>query len=111
MLRSVPHGLDPQSFRPHDPTMAREILGLPRDKKIVLYGASKALADPNKGFLMFCNAVKKLALDGFGPEVEIVVFGASTPLDPPNLHLKTSYAGVLYDDVTCLYYIPRPMCL
>ena len=49
---------------------------------------------------MFCDAARKLALDGFGPEVEIVVFGASAPLDPPNLHLKTSYAGVLYDDVT-----------
>jgi glycosyltransferase involved in cell wall biosynthesis len=96
----VPHGLDQQSFRPHDPTMAREILGLPRDKKIVLYGATTALTDPNKGFLMFCDAAKKLALDGFCPEVEIVVFGASTPLDPPNLHLKTSYAGVLCDDVT-----------
>jgi glycosyltransferase involved in cell wall biosynthesis len=96
----IPHGLDQQSFRPHDTTMAREILGLPRDKKIVMYGASAALADPNKGFLVFCDAAKKLALHGFGSEVEIVVFGASTPLDPPKLHLKTNYVGVLHDDVT-----------
>src|SRR5208283_3337603 len=96
----IPHGLDHRTFRPHDPQLAREILGLPLDKRIILHGAVTALSDPNKGYPMLCDAARKMASNGWDSKAEVVVFGASKPIDPPDLHLKTTYVGVLQDDVT-----------
>lgn len=96
----IPHGLDHQIFRPHDPQLARQILGLPLDKRIILHGAVTAVSDPNKGYPMLCEAARKMASNGWASKVEVVVFGSSKPSDPPDLHLETTYLGVLQDDVT-----------
>jgi glycosyltransferase involved in cell wall biosynthesis len=97
----IPYGLDTQQFKPIDKTIARDILGLPQDKALVLFGASTANAYKRKGFHLLQPALQifsnseKIALD-----VELVIFGSSEPENPPNFGFKSRYMGKLNDDIS-----------
>jgi len=98
-IEVIPNGLDTNSYRPEDPRLAREMLGLPCDKKLILFGAMKGDSDPNKGFQYLQKALRILS-DRKGPSaIEAVVFGASQPENTPEVSMKIHYLGRLYDDV------------
>lgn len=96
----IPHGLNIQKYRPIKQTIAREILNLPQDKKLILFGAIEATSDRNKGFHLLQPALQKLSQAGWGNNTEIVIFGASQPENPPQLGFKTHYLGHLFDDTS-----------
>ncbi|MEO1433793.1 MAG: glycosyltransferase family 4 protein [Cyanobacteria bacterium J06633_8] len=96
----IPHGLNTQKFRPIKQTVAREILGLPQNKKLILFGAIEATSDRNKGFHLLQPALQQLSQSGTNVNTEIVIFGASQPENPPELGFKTHYLGHLYDDTS-----------
>jgi glycosyltransferase involved in cell wall biosynthesis len=93
---NLPNPIDSDVFQAFDKLKARELWGLPKNKKLVLYGAMGATSDPRKGFNELGDAFKNIDRD----DVEFVVFGASTPLNPPNIGCKTNYIGRLSDDVS-----------
>jgi glycosyltransferase involved in cell wall biosynthesis len=95
----IPHVLDTNRFRPIDKPLARNLLGLPQDKKLILFGAIKSTSDPNKGFHLLQGAIRELARTGWANRSEVVVFGASEPSQAPDLGLKVRFVGRLYDDV------------
>ncbi|MHB9094570.1 MAG: glycosyltransferase family 4 protein [Eubacteriales bacterium] len=95
----IPNGLNLSLYKPSDRFFARELLGLPRDKKLILFGAIGSLGDHNKGFHHLQEALKQLAAAGWGEKAELVVFGASSA-NSPDLGLKANYLGRLYDDVS-----------
>ena len=94
----IPHGLNTEKYRPITKTIAREILKLPQDKKLILFGAIEATSDRNKGFHLLQPALLKLSQSGWKDNTEVVIFGASRPENPPDLGFKTHYLGHLYDD-------------
>jgi len=94
----IPNGLDLGRFSPADRGVAREVMGLPRDKKIILFGSVNSTGDPNKGFQFLREATELMAQHGWEEKAELVVFGSSEPASPPRLGLKTSYLGRIYDD-------------
>ncbi|MEL6163666.1 MAG: glycosyltransferase family 4 protein [Cyanobacteria bacterium J06628_3] len=96
----IPHGLNIQKYRPIKQIIAREILKLPQDKKLILFGAIEATSDKNKGFHLLQPALKKLSQSGCLENTEVVIFGASQPENPPELGFKTHYLGHLYDDTS-----------
>lgn len=96
----IPHGLDTQKYRPIQKTIAREILKLPQDKKLILFGAMEATSDRNKGFHLLQPALHKLSQSGCKENIEVLIFGASQPENPPELGFKTHYLGHLYDDTS-----------
>ena len=96
----IPHGLNIQKYRPIKQKIAREILNLPQDKKLILFGAIEATSDKNKGFHLLQPALKKLSQSGCKENIEVVIFGASQPENPPDLGFKTHYLGHLYDDTS-----------
>lgn len=49
-IKVIYNGVDTSLFKPIDKSMAREILDLPLDKKIVLFGAINSEKDRRKGF-------------------------------------------------------------
>ncbi len=49
-ISQIPNGLDVDVFSPKTRERVRNVLGLPLDKKVILFGAVDASADPNKGF-------------------------------------------------------------
>ncbi|MGB3760973.1 MAG: glycosyltransferase family 4 protein [Rivularia sp. (in: cyanobacteria)] len=96
----IPHGLNTQKYRPISKNIAREILSLPQDKKLILFGAIEATSDRNKGFHLLQPALNKLSQSGWKDNAEVIIFGASQPENPPDNGFKTHYLGHLYDDTS-----------
>jgi glycosyltransferase involved in cell wall biosynthesis len=69
------NGLDPQLFQPRDKAKMREILNLPQDKQIILFGAVDASKDANKNFVELEKALRLLMEEKKRDEVLMVIFG------------------------------------
>ncbi|MGI0483690.1 glycosyltransferase family 4 protein [Geminocystis sp. CENA526] len=96
----IPYGLDINIYKPIDKQFARNLLNLPQDKKLILFGAMSGTSNQRKGFQFLSPALEKLALKNHTNDFELVVFGASQPAQDPNLPFKTNYLGRLNDDVS-----------
>ena len=94
---NLPNPIDTDIFRPFDKEKARELWSLPKDKKLVLYGAIGATSDPRKGFKELSNAMSKMDKN---EDIEFVVFGSSKPQNAPEFGFKTHYLGHLHDDIS-----------
>jgi len=104
-IEVIPFALDTQQFKPIDSKVARDLLNLPQDKQLVLFGAINATSDTRKGFHLLQAALKQLSQDGWGDRLELVVFGSTAPDKPIDLGFKVHYLGRLQDDVSlCIAY-------
>ncbi|MBW4608386.1 MAG: glycosyltransferase family 4 protein [Hassallia sp. WJT32-NPBG1] len=99
-IEVIPHGLDTETFRPINQVLAREILNLPQDKKLILFGALQATSDKNKGFHLLQPSLQELSKSGWNDSWNVVIFGASQPENPPDLGFKTHYLGHLHDNMS-----------
>ncbi|MEH2202969.1 MAG: glycosyltransferase family 4 protein [Nostoc sp.] len=99
-IEVISHGLDTQKYRPINQHFAREALNLPQDKKLILFGAIEATSDRNKGFHLLQPALQELSKSGWKNDLEVVIFGASQPENPPDLGFKTHYLGHLHDAIS-----------
>lgn len=59
-ITNIPNAIDSRVFRPTDKTAAREQLGLPVDKQVILF-VSQRVTDQRKGVSFFIEAVNSLA--------------------------------------------------
>jgi glycosyltransferase involved in cell wall biosynthesis len=99
-IEVIPGGLDTHTYRPIPRQTARELLNLPQNKHLVLFGAPGAVTDKRKGFHLLLPALQNLSQAGWGDRLEIVVFGASQAESSARLSFKTHYLGKLSDDIT-----------
>ncbi|MBD2773261.1 glycosyltransferase family 4 protein [Iningainema tapete] len=99
-IEVIPHGLDTQMYRPIAQHQARELLKLPQDKQLILFGAIQATRNQNKGFNLLQPTLQELSKCGWKDKLEIVIFGAEQPENPPDLALRTHYLGHLHDDLS-----------
>ena len=97
-IEVIPNGLDLGRYRPINKGTARDLLGLPRGKKLVLFGAT-VVADRNKGFQLLRRAVAGMDSD-WRDRVNMVVFGASSPSDLEGTGVTLHDLGRLHDDVS-----------
>lgn len=99
-IEVIPHGLDLCSYRPIDPEIARQLLNLPTDKQLVLFGASPGTTgDKRKGFHLLQPALQYLNQSGWQEHLELVVFGGTQPENPIDLGFQTHYLGQFHDDL------------
>jgi glycosyltransferase involved in cell wall biosynthesis len=96
----IPFCLDTETYKPVDKKLARQILNLPQDKQLVLFGAVNPNRDRRKGFHLLQLALQKLAQTQWKDKIEVVVFGSSEPEKPLDLGFKARYLGRLNDDIT-----------
>jgi glycosyltransferase involved in cell wall biosynthesis len=100
-IELIPYSLDVQKYQPIDRTLARNILGLPQDKQIVLFGAIGATSDPRKGFHLLLPALQKIGQSSaWQDKLELAIFGASQPIYIPDYGFRTHYLGRLGDDIS-----------
>ena len=99
-IEVIHNGIDETKFKPIPKNVARDILNLPQNKKIILFGAINAVKDERKGFQYLVAALKKLSNSGLDTTAELLIFGSSQPKNPPNLGMKAHYLGQLRDDPT-----------
>lgn len=99
-IEPINPGLNLRAYNPVDRVIAKSILSLPQDKKLILFGAMHSTSDPNKGFQFLLPAVQHLSKTALGAGTEVVVFGASRSASAPNFGMPSNYLGRLHDDIS-----------
>jgi len=95
-INVIPNPINTNIYKPISKNIARELLGLPNDKTIILFGASSATSDVNKGFKQLNEAIDKLNLEN----ILLLVMGGSEPRENNIFKYPVKYLGQLNDDVT-----------
>lgn len=99
----IPNPIDLAAFSPVNKFFARQLLGLPEDKPLVLFGALAGLADPRKGSDLLIEALAKLrqlSQDSRLRDLELLVFGSDQPLNPPRFGYPITWLGRFSDDIS-----------
>ncbi|HHJ35909.1 MAG TPA: glycosyltransferase [Gammaproteobacteria bacterium] len=97
-IEVLPNGIDHERFHPIDRLLARQILGLPADKKLILFGAGFATSDKRKGFHLLVEALNRLEAKYSKIDYELVIFGASS--GDSSFSAKAHYLGNLHDEIS-----------
>lgn len=93
---NLPNPINTKMFAPIEKDIAKSILNLPKDKKLVLFGAVNATTDKRKGFVQLNKALE--TLDGI--DIELGVFGSTKPKEGSQYKFKTHYFGYLHDELS-----------
>ncbi|GGN92135.1 MULTISPECIES: glycosyltransferase family 4 protein [Haloarcula] len=93
----IPNALDTARFKPRDQSVARDLFGLPPDTPLVLFGSVGPLSNDRKGYDLLRDAIEQVSTRS-DQAPELIVFGASEPVDPPDFGLPTHYTGYLDDE-------------
>lgn len=94
-VHTISNNIDTQGFFPIEPKLARHILGLPIDKKVILVG-SLSLSDFYKGFELFLKAVEGIKRDN----IHVLLFGRLSLSNLKSLHCSYSSLGLLNDIIS-----------
>jgi glycosyltransferase involved in cell wall biosynthesis len=93
---NLPNPIDTHTFRPLEKKIARDLLDLPQDNKLVLFGADGATKDPRKGFAELSAAmhlIKSTSLD-------LLIFGSGHSLNFPDFGFSAHYLGHMPGDLS-----------
>ena len=94
----IPNTLDVEKWSPAEKLFARQLLHLPSDTPLLLFGAIGGGRAPHKGFDLLLKALKLLSVRI--PKIELIVFGQLSPEKPPDLGVPVHYTGHLHDDIS-----------
>ena len=98
-MTNIPNAIDTRVYHPTDRQQAREALGLPTDKKVILF-VSQKVTDGRKGMAYFVEAVQRLT-DGH-PELReqavVAVLGGHSEEVAAQLSLPTFPLGYVSDE-------------
>jgi len=97
-IEIIPNGINQDFFKPIEKKIARDILNLPHDKKLILFGGLSPTVDKNKGFRFLIKALKTLYKRM--SNIELLIFGSYAPQNPQDFSFSTRYTGRLYDDIS-----------
>lgn len=90
--------IDIDVFKPISKSIARNILNLPTEKKLILFMAFSATTDTRKGIQFFPEMLKKLEDKYNSSDLELVIAGASHGDDSIETNFKFNFFGTLNDD-------------
>jgi len=93
---NLPNPLDLSFYKPIKKEIARDILGLDYDKKIILFGAIKATDDPRKGFQELISALRLIKRH----DVNLLVAGSSYSIELPDCGHRIINFGIFYDELS-----------
>jgi glycosyltransferase involved in cell wall biosynthesis len=98
-IEVIPYPIDTNFWKPLKKNLARELLDLPKDVPLVLFGAVGGGYDPRKGFDLLLDSLKLLNDDQRAKNLELVVFGQREPKVLPKINFPIHYNGYLHDDI------------
>ena len=93
---TIPTGIDLKIYHPMDKAEARAHLGIPADRKVIVFGAMSPGDDVRKGFNEMHIALEAIAGSNVSGKVLAVVFGSQGPL--PALPVPAISLGRLNTD-------------
>ena len=93
---TIPNGLDTALYAPVSRAHARQLLNLPPDRPIILFGAIAATSDFNKGFDLLLVSLRQLK----SADAELLVFGSDHSAAVQSLGRPVHFAGHVHDDIS-----------
>jgi len=93
---NIPNAINTKVYKPISKEIAKDILNIETQKKIILFGAMSSTSDVRKGFKYLLESVKYLDKDKY----LAVVFGNNDINEDIEKYLETKYFGKLSDDYT-----------
>lgn len=96
----IPNVLDTNIYQPLNRKLCRQTLSLPADRQIILFGAMGGGSDPNKGYDLLLESLRRLESQVDAENVLCVVFGQSAPRSAPTLAFPIRWMGYVHDDTT-----------
>ena len=104
----IPTPLNLSKWAPIDRNFAREVLQLPQEKKLLLFGAVDAVSNTRKGGDLLIEAIKSLERNNYGIDrenIELVIFGQNKIPKNFDVNLRVHNAGFIDNDIVLrLYY-------
>lgn len=94
----IPNAIDIDRWKPVDKLLARELLSLPLNKKLLLFGAIGGGRDYHKGFDLLLLSLQKLK--NKITSVELIIFGQLEPKESVDLGFPVHFVGHLSDDIS-----------
>ncbi|MEF8708974.1 MAG: glycosyltransferase [Candidatus Accumulibacter propinquus] len=94
----IPNPLDMCRYWPIPRRTARQILGLPSDGPILLFGSIGGSEADRKGWNLLEQALGDLA--STNPDLICLIIGQEQPANPPKFGLPTRWLGMLHDDTS-----------
>jgi glycosyltransferase involved in cell wall biosynthesis len=99
-VQNIPYIIDPVEFKPVDQKSARTILGLPVNKRLLLFGGMSPTDDPRKGFRQLVEALQSEKIRNELDDMEVIVFGADRPDSDRTFPLNAHFLGQIHDSIT-----------
>lgn len=99
----IPYPINLETWSPFDQRQARTILKLPLDRPLILFGAVGGTADSRKGADLLLKSLQRLRSKVAGTsleQLELVVFGQGSPVNPTQMGFPIHYSGRLHDDIS-----------
>tara|TARA_B100001121_G_C18443143_1_gene504780 strand:- start:17 stop:733 length:717 start_codon:yes stop_codon:yes gene_type:complete len=95
--------IDPNIWKPIDKTKSREILNLPKDKKLLLFVSTNGVNDLRKGFKFIDNSIKKLLEKR--NDLELIIIGRKKGIDskPYKFRVIENISGQNINELRLLY--------
>jgi glycosyltransferase involved in cell wall biosynthesis len=95
-LHHIPHGIDTELYKPLDKAMCRHILGIPNDKKVLVFGA-ESLARTLKGGDLLHAALSQLP-ESLKRETVLLAFGQMQAANLAGIGIETIRLGYLSNE-------------
>jgi glycosyltransferase involved in cell wall biosynthesis len=99
-IHTISNCINHSFYKPVEKNTARELFGLPLNKRLVLFGAMASTSDMRKGYSYLKDALANLKKSNNAEDIEIVIFGASSGDGEADNGIKTHYVGHLFDQVS-----------
>lgn len=90
----IPNCIDTKVYQPMDKMQVREVIGLNKDKKYLLFGAMQATKDRNKGFDLLLGALQQLK----DIDAELIVYGTDEDLTKYDIPMPVHSLGYVSGD-------------
>ena len=94
----VPNTLDVNKYKPIPKLLARGILCLPINAKLIMFSALLGTKLPHKGWDLLQSALVRVAKNL--PDAQCLIVGQGEPHYPPSLGMPLHWMGHLHDDAT-----------
>jgi glycosyltransferase involved in cell wall biosynthesis len=95
---SIPNPINTDIWKPIDRILARNLMGLPQDVKLIAFGAMGGGQVYHKGYDLLLSALDKLRGEQLG--LEVIIFGMMAPEKKADLGFPIHYVGHLHDDLS-----------
>lgn len=95
-IYNIPNGIDLTIFRPLDRTQCRQLLGLPDNKRLILFAAAD-VTDRRKGMDLLVQALKAIS-PALKSKTSLLIMGKSVHFRELELGLDVFEMGYVHDD-------------